>query len=103
MSTKKISPVGVKPLPIAIGMRAILLFFPVAICLSALGQSSHGNIGFILPRDKVKLKNGDVETGKIIYSDSSRITLRKYDYSEKNILRKDIDTIMGLSYFTYFL
>jgi hypothetical protein len=55
-----------------------------------------------MPRDKVKLKNGDAETGKIIYSDSVKFLLQKIDYSEKNILRKDVDTITGLSYFTYF-
>lgn len=79
----------------------------VLVLLSCYGisnaQREHGSIGFILPRDKVKLKNGDAETGKVIYSDSSKITLRKYDYSEKNIPRNAIDTIVGLSYFTYFI
>ena len=66
-------------------------------------KHEHGNIGFILPRDKVRLKNGDAETGKVIRIDSARITLRKYDYSEKNILRSSIDSIYGLSFFTYFI
>src|SRR4051812_27862491 len=78
----------------------ISVFIFVIICLTTFGQ--RGTIGFILPRDKVKLKNGDAETGKIIFIDSTKITLQKYDYSEKKILRSEIDTITGLSYFTYF-
>ena len=80
---------------------SILILF--CVCLGTFAQRTHGNIGFILPRDKVRLKNGDAETGKIIYTDSVKILLQKYDYSEKNIKREDIDTIFGLSYFTYFL
>jgi hypothetical protein len=73
-------------------------------CASVYAQKNiHGSTGLVLPRDKVNLKNGDAETGRVIYSDSTRILLRKYDYSEKNIPRKDIDTIMGLSWFTYFI
>jgi len=71
-------------------------------CLATYAQRIHGSIGYHIPRDKVLLLNKDVETGKVIYSDSSKITLQKLDYSEKNIERKDIDTITGLSYFTYF-
>ena len=81
--------------------KIISLFLLSGICFTSYAQ--RGSIGFILPRDKVKLKNGDAETGKIIFIDSTKITLQKYDYSERTIQRKDIDTITGLSYFTYFV
>ena len=80
--------------------RFLFLILPLLTGIFSYGQ--HGSTGYHIPRDKVVLKNKDSETGKIIYSDSSKIVLQKYDYSEKNISRKDIDTIVGLSYFTYF-
>ena len=82
---------------------AFLFFFLLSPLISFSQKREHGNIGFILPRDKVRLKNGDAETGKVIHIDSVKITLRKYDYSERNILRSNIDSIYGLSYFTYFI
>jgi hypothetical protein len=85
-------------------MNVRLLLFIFLFPLFLLAQRSlHGSSGLILPRDKVRLRNGDAETGRIIYSDSNKIMLRKYDYSEKKILRSDIDTIEGLSWFTYFI
>lgn len=84
-------------------MRIIFLLLLLFSGISSYAQNLRGSLRFHIPRDKVKLKNEDSETGKIIYSDSNKIILQKYDYSEKNILRKDIDTITGLSYFTYFI
>jgi len=84
-------------------IRILLILSFLLLNIASYSQRVHGSTGFLMPRDKVKLKNKDSETGKVIYSDSSRITLLKSDYSEKNILRKDIDTIMGLSHFTYFI
>lgn len=78
----------------------LLLFLPFALLAQ---RSVHGSAGLIMPRDKIKLRNGDAETGRVISSDSTMIMLRKYDYSEKRIPRSDIDTILGLSWFTYFI
>lgn len=69
---------------------------------NAIGQKIRGSSRSYMPRDMVKLKNGDSETGKIIFYDSVKILLQKIDYSEKNIPREAIDTITGLSHFTYF-
>lgn len=83
----------------------IRILLALVILLSGINmhaQKIRGSSRSYMPRDKVKLKNGDSETGKIIYYDSTRILLQKIDYSEKNIHRKDIDTITGLSHFTYF-
>lgn len=56
-----------------------------------------------MPRDKVVLNSGEVVTGKVIQSDSVKIILRKYDYSQSELLWKSIDTITGLSYKTLFV
>lgn len=83
--------------------RLLILFFISFLYGSTYAQKSNGTPGMRMQRDKVVLKNKDAETGRIIYCDSNKIVLQKFDFSEKNILRKDIDTIIGLSYFTYFL
>ena len=69
---------------------------------NSLGQKIRGSSHSFMPRDMVKLKNGDSETGKIIFYDSTKILLQKIDYSQKNILCEAIDTITGLSHFTWF-
>ena len=83
-------------------LRILLAWTILFLSISSHAQKIHGSTGFHIPRDNIRLKNKDSETGKIIYSDSSRIILQKYDYSEKNILWNDIDTVTGLSWFTYF-
>lgn len=83
-------------------MRFLGILFIFLISTSSFSQKIRGSSRSYMPRDKVKLKNGDSETGKIIFYDSTKVLLQKIDYSEKQILRKDIDTITGLSHFTYF-
>jgi len=84
-------------------MRIYFLILILLSCISSNAQRIRGSTRLHIPRDKVKLINGDAETGKVIFYDSTKITLLKYDYSEKNILRTEIDTIVGLSYYTYFI
>lgn len=84
-------------------MKIIFLILLFLSCISAGAQRLHGSTRLHIPRDKVKLINGDSETGRIIFYDSTKVTLLKYDYSEKNISRKEIDTIVGLSHYTYFI
>lgn len=83
-------------------MKFLGLLFIFLISTSSYSQKIRGTSRSYMPRDKVKLKNGDSETGKIIFYDSTKILLQKIDYSEKQISRRDIDTITGLSHFTYF-
>lgn len=79
-------------------MRYLLTLISLLLFLSGFAQSKKSKR---LP-DKVILLNSEVETGKIIKSDSNYITLRKGDFSEKKILWLGIDTVMGLSYSTLF-
>ena len=53
--------------------------------------------------DQVILLNGEVETGKVIKSDSIQISLQKQDFSEKIIQWDHIEKIAGLSYSTFFI
>lgn len=79
----------------------ILLGLSFSVIVSN-AQKIRGSSQSYMPRDMVKLKNGDAETGKIIFYDSTKVLLQRIDYSQKNIPREAIDTITGLSYFTRF-
>ncbi len=55
-----------------------------------------------LSRDLLVLKNGNTQSGKVIYSDSINITLKKFDHSTQKYLWTDIDSVKGLTYKTNF-
>jgi hypothetical protein len=82
-------------------MRAgIIVAFFLLLTFVVSAQKYRGSVRYLMPPDKVILKSGEVETGKVIFSDSSAIRLLKQDYSEKIILRTSIDSISGLSWST---